>query len=62
MRYFILNFFVFIFAWIPNSNAFAEMTLEKKNSISHRGKAIKALRPILTSYLNEKQTTKKESA
>ena len=29
MRYFILNFFVFIFAWIPNSNAFAEMTLEK---------------------------------
>ena len=29
MRYFILNFFVFIFAWIPNLNAFAEMTLEK---------------------------------
>ena len=29
MRYSILNFFVFIFAWIPNSNAFAEMTLEK---------------------------------
>ena len=29
MRYSILNFFVFIFALIPNSNAFAEMTLEK---------------------------------
>ena len=29
MRYFILNFFVFIFALIPNSNAFADMTLEK---------------------------------
>ena len=29
MRYFILNFFVFIFAWILNSNTFAEMTLKK---------------------------------
>ena len=29
MRYSILNFFVFIFALIPNSNAFADMTLEK---------------------------------
>ena len=29
MRYSILNFFVFIFAWILNSNTFAEMTLEK---------------------------------
>ena len=29
MRYFILNFFVFIFALILNSNTFAEMTLKK---------------------------------
>ena len=29
MRYSIINFFVFIFALILNSNAFAEMTLEK---------------------------------
>ena len=29
MRYSIINFFVFIFAWFHNSGAFAEMTLEK---------------------------------
>ena len=40
---------------------FAEMTIEKKNIISHRGRAINNFKPVLSSYI-KKQQTAKESA
>ena len=50
-----------IFYVIEQGKTFAEMTIEKKNIISHRGKAIKNLLPKLAIYFNNKNTTK-ESA
>ena len=40
-----------IFYVVNEGKTFAEMTIEKKNIISHRGKAIKNLTPKLKSYL-----------
>ena len=40
---------------------FAEMTIEEKNIISHRGRAISNFNPVLSSYIKKQQTTK-ESA
>ena len=48
-----------IFYVVNEGKTFAEMTIEKKNIISHRGKAIKNLTPKLKSYL---ETNTKESA
>ena len=50
-----------IFYVVEEGKTFAEMTIEKKNIISHRGRAIKNLMPELTSYINNLKTTK-ESA
>ena len=50
-----------IFYVVEEGKTFAEMTIEKKNIISHRGKAIKNLLPKLAIYFNNKNTTK-ESA
>ena len=50
-----------IFYVLEEGKTFAEMTIEKKNIISHRGKAIKNLLPKLAIYFNNKNTTK-ESA
>ena len=48
--------------YVPEEEkTFAEMTIEKKNIISHRGKAIKSFVPILASYFNN-QDNVKESA
>ena len=48
-----------IFYVVEEGKTFAEMTIEKKNIISHRGRAIKKLMPILTSYL---KSSNKETA
>ena len=47
-----------IFYVVEEGETFAEMTIEKKNIISHRGRAIKNLMPILTSYFksSDKET------
>ena len=50
-----------IFYVLDEGKTFAEMTIEKKNIISHRGKAIKNLLPKLLSYFKNHNTTK-ESA
>ena len=50
-----------IFYVVEEGKTFAEMTIEKKNIISHRGRAIKNLLPKLNLYFNNKNTTK-ESA
>jgi len=50
-----------IFYVVEEGKTFAEMTIEQKNIISHRGRAIKNLLPKLNSYFNTKNTTK-ESA
>ena len=50
-----------IFYVVEEGKTFAEMTIEQKNIISHRGKAIKNLLPKLNLYFNTKNTTK-ESA
>ena len=50
-----------IFYALDEGKTFAEMTIEKKNIISHRGKAIKNLLPKLLSYFKNHNTTK-ESA
>ena len=47
-----------IFYVVEEGKTFAEMTIEKKNIISHRGKAIKNLLPKLAIYFNNKNTTK----
>ena len=48
--------------YVPEEEkTFAEMTIEEKNIISHRGRAVKSFIPILTSYLNN-QDNVKESA
>ena len=49
-----------IFYVLEQGKTFAEMTLEMKNNISHRGKAVKNLKPTLISYINKKKI--KESA
>ena len=49
-----------IFYVLEEGKTFAEMTLEMKNNISHRGKAVKNLKPTLISYINKKKI--KESA
>ena len=50
-----------IFYVVEEGKTFAEMTIEQKNIISHRGRAIKKLLPKLNLYFNNKNTTK-ESA
>ena len=50
-----------IFYVQEEGKTFAEMTIEKKNIISHRGRAINNFIPVLTSYIKKQQTTK-ESA
>jgi len=50
-----------IFYVVNEGKTFAEMSIEKKNIISHRGKAIKNFRPKLESYFKTDKTTK-ESA
>jgi len=50
-----------IFYVLEEGKTFAEMTIEQKNIISHRGRAIKNLLPKLNLYFNTKNTTK-ESA
>ena len=50
-----------IFYVVEEGKTFAEMTIEQKNIISHRGRAIKNLLPKLNLYFNTKNTTK-ESA
>jgi XTP/dITP diphosphohydrolase len=50
-----------IFYVQEEGKTFAEMTIEKKNIISHRGQAINNLRSVLSSYIIKQQTTK-ESA
>ena len=47
-----------IFYVVEEGKTFAEMTIEKKNIISHRGRAIKKLMPILSSYFksSDKET------
>ena len=48
--------------YIPDERkTFAEMTLEEKNIISHRGRAIQNFKPILQSFINT-NSTNKESA
>ena len=48
--------------YVPEEGkTFAEMSIEKKNIISHRGRAISNFRPVLTSYF-KKQQNAKESA
>ena len=48
-----------IFYVVEEGKTFAEMTIEKKNIISHRGRAIQNLMPILTSYF---KSSNKETA
>ena len=50
-----------IFYVLDERKTFAEMTLEEKNIISHRGKAIQNLKPILQSFIDT-NSTNKESA
>jgi len=50
-----------IFYVVKEGKTFAEMSIEKKNIISHRGKAIKNFMPKLESYFKTDKTTK-ESA
>ncbi len=50
-----------IFYVVNEEKTFAEMTIEKKNIISHRGKAIKNFMPKLESYFKTDKITK-ESA
>ena len=50
-----------IFYVVEEGKTFSEMTIEQKNIISHRGRAIKNLLPKLNLYFNTKNTTK-ESA
>jgi len=50
-----------IFYVVNEGKTFAEMSIEKKNIISHRGKAIKNFMPKLESYFKIDKTTK-ESA
>jgi len=50
-----------IFYVVNEEKTFAEMSIEKKNIISHRGKAIKNFMPKLKSYCKADKTTK-ESA
>ena len=50
-----------IFYVVNEGKTFAEMSIEKKNIISHRGKAIKNFMPKLESYFKTDKTTK-ESA
>ena len=50
-----------IFYVVKEGKTFAEMSIEKKNIISHRGKAIKNLMPKLESYFKTDKATK-ESA
>ena len=48
--------------YIPDERkTFAEMTLEEKNIISHRGRAIQNFKPILQSFIST-NSTNKESA
>jgi len=48
--------------YIPDERkTFAEMTLEEKNIISHRGRAIQNFKPILQSFISA-NSTNKESA
>ena len=47
-----------IFYVVEEGKTFAEMTIEKKNIISHRGRAIKNLMPILTSYIKSSNINK----
>ena len=47
-----------IFYVVEEGKTFAEMTIEKKNIISHRGKAIKNLMSILTSYIKSSNINK----
>jgi len=42
-----------IFYAVEEGKTFAEMTIEKKNIISHRGRAINNLMPILASYIKK---------
>ena len=50
-----------IFYVVNEGKTFAEMTIEKKNIISHRGKAINNFMPKLESYIKNNKDTK-ESA
>ena len=47
-----------IFYVVEEGKTFADMTIEKKNIISHRGRAIKNLMPILTSYIKSSNINK----
>ena len=47
-----------IFYVLEEGKTFAEMTIEKKNIISHRGMAIKNLMPVLTSYIKSSNINK----
>ncbi len=47
-----------IFYVVEEGKTFSEMTIEKKNIISHRGRAIKNLMPILTSYIKSSNINK----
>ena len=47
-----------IFYVVEEGKTFAEMNIEKKNIISHRGRAIKNLTPILTSYIKSSNINK----
>jgi len=47
-----------IFYVVEEGKTFAEMTIEKKNIISHRGRAIKNLMPMLTSYIKSSNINK----
>tara|TARA_Y100000590_G_scaffold450059_1_gene589151 strand:+ start:461 stop:604 length:144 start_codon:yes stop_codon:yes gene_type:complete len=38
---------------VEEGKTFADMTIEKKNIISHRGRAVSNLLPILTSYIKK---------
>ena len=42
-----------IFYVVEEGKTFADMTIEKKNIISHRGRAVSNLLPILTSYIKK---------
>ena len=47
-----------IFYVVEEGKTFAEMTIEKKNIISHRGRAINNLMPILSSYIKSSNIPK----
>jgi XTP/dITP diphosphohydrolase len=40
-----------VFYYPPAGKTFAEMSLEEKNGVSHRGRALRRVREILTAYL-----------